>query len=496
MCNNTHYCDFKCRGDKMYKRSYCIPKCKYYSECQGNINICIVRLFHQVLSTLTSREMDILRWRYGFVDGKSYPRTKIAEKYSLSVERIKEIELKALRKLRHPKRGRILRQATKLLSLNTTTSYAKLYKAVFGTNEIDDESYNFTIPLLLASAKTSLTINLDEIEIINCDFSIRTAGCLSHNGIKTIGELSRLDFTSLQKIRNLGKKSIIEIYLTLDAMGKRFIDCSRDKYPQIIDYLTEVLMFDNNLVVYVQEQLKDKSVFREIAKKIFSTFGIETVNDLSQLTRQDLYNNAFSDSEIEKVVEFLNSYGFNLAWEATYCCSDCGESFVEKWDFEEKHFCKNCLDRHKRKNSVSSIKVNLTTYESTTFTEKGMGVTLHAHITNATNDIRKINLIDFYIIKKADVFDLDEDSPAFDIQISPSFNHDGYCFDQAILFPQVTKCCGKIFLFTKEFLYLCNNYVIITLESDGTEYMFKFDYCRDSWELQDYYEIKGKNQKA
>ena len=480
----------------MYIKTYCVSKCKYYSECQGNINVCIVRLFQQVLSTLTAREMDILRWRYGFVDGKNCPRTKIAEKYSLSVERIKEIELYALKKLRHPKRGRILRQATKLLSLNTTTPYARLYKAVFGTNEIDDENYDFTIPLLPVSAKTSSTICLDEIEISNCDFSVRTIGCLSHNGIKTLGELLQLDFTSLQKIRNLGKKSIIEIYLTLDAMGTRFIDCPQDKYPQIIDYLTEVLMFDYNLVIYTQEQLKEKSVFREIAKKIFSTFGIETVNDLSQLTRQDLYNNSFSDLEIEKVVDLLNFYGLNLAWESTFFCSDCGESFVGKWDFEEKHFCKNCLDRHNRRDSVSSIRVNLTTYESTTFTEKGMGVTLHAHITNATNDIKKINLIDFYIIKEADVFGLDKDSPAYDIQISPSFNHDGYCFDQATLFPQTTKCCGKIFLFTKDFLYLCNNYVIIRLESDGTEYMFKFDYCGDSWKLQDAYETKGENQKA
>lgn len=84
----------------MYIKTYCVSKCEYYSECQGNINVCIVRLFQQVLSTLTAREMDILRWRYSFVDGKNCPRTKIAEKYSLSVERIKEIELKHYREIR------------------------------------------------------------------------------------------------------------------------------------------------------------------------------------------------------------------------------------------------------------------------------------------------------------------------------------------------------------------------------------------------------------
>jgi RNA polymerase primary sigma factor len=62
----------------------------------------------EVLHSLTEREQRILELRYGLNDG--YPRTleEVGQQYAVTRERIRQIEAKALRKLRHPTRRRKL----------------------------------------------------------------------------------------------------------------------------------------------------------------------------------------------------------------------------------------------------------------------------------------------------------------------------------------------------------------------------------------------------
>lgn len=62
-----------------------------------------------LLSNLTLREAAIIRWRNGLVDGHCYTLEEVGKKFGLSRERIRQIEQKALRKLRHPSRARKLR---------------------------------------------------------------------------------------------------------------------------------------------------------------------------------------------------------------------------------------------------------------------------------------------------------------------------------------------------------------------------------------------------
>jgi RNA polymerase primary sigma factor len=63
----------------------------------------------QVLSTLSTREARILRLRFGLVNGKAYTLQEVGQKFGLTRERIRQIEGKALRRLRHPRRSRQLR---------------------------------------------------------------------------------------------------------------------------------------------------------------------------------------------------------------------------------------------------------------------------------------------------------------------------------------------------------------------------------------------------
>jgi RNA polymerase sigma factor, sigma-70 family len=63
----------------------------------------------EVLDTLPPREARILRLRFGLENGHNYTLEEVGEKFGLTRERIRQIESKALRRMRHPRRSRQLR---------------------------------------------------------------------------------------------------------------------------------------------------------------------------------------------------------------------------------------------------------------------------------------------------------------------------------------------------------------------------------------------------
>ena len=63
----------------------------------------------EVLSTLSPREARILRLRFGLDNGRSYTLEEVGQKFGLTRERIRQIEGKALRQLRHPHKARQLK---------------------------------------------------------------------------------------------------------------------------------------------------------------------------------------------------------------------------------------------------------------------------------------------------------------------------------------------------------------------------------------------------
>jgi RNA polymerase primary sigma factor len=69
----------------------------------------LVEKINNTLKTLTTREKNIIELRFGFDDAQPKTLDEIGRKYDLSRERIRQIEAKALRKLRHPSRSRKLR---------------------------------------------------------------------------------------------------------------------------------------------------------------------------------------------------------------------------------------------------------------------------------------------------------------------------------------------------------------------------------------------------
>jgi RNA polymerase primary sigma factor len=62
-----------------------------------------------VLGSLTPRERRVLQLRFGLEDGRSRTLEEVGKEFNVTRERIRQIEAKALRKLRHPSRSRKLK---------------------------------------------------------------------------------------------------------------------------------------------------------------------------------------------------------------------------------------------------------------------------------------------------------------------------------------------------------------------------------------------------
>jgi len=63
----------------------------------------------EMLEALSERERDVLYFRFGLEDGRSYTLEEVGKRFGVTRERIRQIEAKALRKLRHPSRSKKLR---------------------------------------------------------------------------------------------------------------------------------------------------------------------------------------------------------------------------------------------------------------------------------------------------------------------------------------------------------------------------------------------------
>ena len=63
----------------------------------------------EVMNTLTPREAKVLKLRFGLEDGRARTLEEVGKEFEVTRERIRQIEAKALRKLRHPSRSKRLR---------------------------------------------------------------------------------------------------------------------------------------------------------------------------------------------------------------------------------------------------------------------------------------------------------------------------------------------------------------------------------------------------
>ena len=73
------------------------------------VNLNLAEQIRKVLSTLTPREERVLRMRFGIGEKADHTLEEVGQEFTVTRERIRQIEAKAIRKLRHPKRSRNLK---------------------------------------------------------------------------------------------------------------------------------------------------------------------------------------------------------------------------------------------------------------------------------------------------------------------------------------------------------------------------------------------------
>ena len=86
-----------------------IPDTNVVSPSDAVINLNLKEQTDEVLKTLTQREERVIKMRFGVGEGSEHTLEEVGQSFAVTRERIRQIEAKALRKLRHPSRSRRLK---------------------------------------------------------------------------------------------------------------------------------------------------------------------------------------------------------------------------------------------------------------------------------------------------------------------------------------------------------------------------------------------------
>ena len=165
------------------------------------------------VETLTEREQKVIYCRYR----DRMTLQEVGWQHNVTTERVRQIEAKALRKLRHPtKKALYLAIPASELRLvqgkydKLARGYEQLKEAYAAATAGDTECVESPkIEKVLLSKKP-----LEEL-----DLSVRTYSCLRRVGISTLGQICDMTTGNLLKVRNLGRKSAQEVIAKLAEYG-------------------------------------------------------------------------------------------------------------------------------------------------------------------------------------------------------------------------------------------------------------------------------------
>ena len=163
----------------------------------------------QALATLTEREVRVIKQR--FVERKTLQAT--AETEGLSRERIRQIEAKAIRKLRHPSRA----------AMYKAVPYAELKACWADYYKLEAEYKQVAEAYRVLSDRPAEEV-VRESDVLNkaleeLDLSVRSYNSLRRAGKNTVGDISKMTEVELSKVRNLGRKSAEEVKEKLAEHG-------------------------------------------------------------------------------------------------------------------------------------------------------------------------------------------------------------------------------------------------------------------------------------
>lgn len=163
----------------------------------------------QALDTLTEREHKVILRR--FRDRLTLEQT--GREFGITRERIRQIEAKAIRKLRHPSRA----------AMYKAVPYAELKACWADYYKLEAEYKQVAEAYRVLSDRPAEEV-VRESDVLNkaldeMDLSVRSYNCLRRAGKDTIGKIADMSMYELSQVRNLGQKSLKEVVSRLRGYG-------------------------------------------------------------------------------------------------------------------------------------------------------------------------------------------------------------------------------------------------------------------------------------
>jgi len=103
-------------GDEDSTMADVLPDESTASPEEDAVKLLVREEIEKILNTLSSREKAVLKMRYGLIDGKSKTLEEVGQIFNVTRERIRQIEVKALRKLRHPTKSKQLKSLVEIIN--------------------------------------------------------------------------------------------------------------------------------------------------------------------------------------------------------------------------------------------------------------------------------------------------------------------------------------------------------------------------------------------
>ena len=173
---------------------------------------------NRAIGTLTEREQKVLKFRY--MEGLSLEDT--GKEFGVTRERIRQVEAKALRKLRHPSRRKLIECGSAVLDeltalqeqLNRTKEelQREILKKKQELKDLKDGDPDTVKDILVANGALDTRIE-------NMGLSVRAYNCCVRAGYKSADEFVGKKQSDLMKIRNLGRKSMEDLIRKLSECG-------------------------------------------------------------------------------------------------------------------------------------------------------------------------------------------------------------------------------------------------------------------------------------
>lgn len=179
------------------------------------------------ISTLTEREEAVIKYR--LKDGLTLRDTGKA--MDITQERVRQIEAKALRKLRHPTRKKLM----------IAVPLSELYELQEKYNLLSREHELLVKAMEIIQGKVTTPQSIEKManaavwmqtELEDLDLSVRTYNCLKRANKNTLRDLVEMRPGDLQKVRNLGRKSFEEVVNTLKRYGLSLKGANDEATPQ------------------------------------------------------------------------------------------------------------------------------------------------------------------------------------------------------------------------------------------------------------------------